>query len=204
MSLRRGPKAVGLATSLRDEADERSTRRPSATKNDGVSAGRTRRRRIRHRIEPRLGSERNDPTGRQGGHRQELRADPSQQPRRYGRTTARDLQRRSRAIEELGLTGKEQFTITGISDGLSPKKTFSRCRRRPTTARTTEFDVDRPPRYAQRSRVLPPRRNPAVRPAEHAQDRRHEAVRGLAKPGARELGHGHGHGGTSPLTGTRS
>ena len=52
---------------------------------DGRSAGHSGRARIRHRVEPRLGGERNALAGREGGGRGELRAHSSFESRRHGR-----------------------------------------------------------------------------------------------------------------------
>ncbi len=66
--------------------------------------------------------------------------------------------------ESLGLTGEETFAIEGVAAKLEPGMTVK------VTATAANGDDDdvrraRPHRHARRSRILPPRRHPAVRAA---------------------------------------
>ena len=67
--------------------------------------------------------------------------------------------------ESLGLTGEETFSITGVTalnDGATPKTVQGEGRRR-------RVRRGRPHRHPRRGRLLPQRRDHAVRPAEPAQ-----------------------------------
>ena len=61
------------------------------------------------------------------------------------------------SLASLGLTGREEFSVTGVENGEAREVTVARRRRRvPRHA---------PPRHAARARVRPPRRDPPVRAA---------------------------------------
>ena len=64
-----------------------------------------------------------------------------------------------------GLTGEEIFDITGIAAGVEPRMRLHVKATDPKTGKSIEFDVRAAHRHAERSRVLSPRRHPAVRPA---------------------------------------
>ena len=69
------------------------------------------------------------------------------------------------SAESLGLTGTETFTITGVTalnDGAIPATVKVR------TDTGVEFDADAAHRHPRRGGLLPPRRHPAVRPAQDA------------------------------------
>ena len=63
----------------------------------------------------------------------------------------------------LGLTGRETFDVTGIAEGLKPRK---KADGHGDLRGREEEDVHghRAPRHAERGRLLPPRRHPDVRP----------------------------------------
>jgi aconitate hydratase len=85
----------------------------------GDAAHRTGGRGVRVGEFPGLGCERNRPARDQGGHRQELRADPSKQSRGTGRPSSAVPSRES--VPSLGLTGRERFTVRGLDlDPFSP------------------------------------------------------------------------------------
>ena len=67
------------------------------------------------------------------------------------------------SAESLGLTGEEEFSITGIENGEAKEVTVR--------AGDKEFTRARPDRHAQGGRVLPARRDPAVRAAPAARAR---------------------------------
>ena len=96
-----------------------------------------------------------------GGHRQELRAHPPQQPGRHGRASAAVRAGRGRRHRS-GSTGKETFDIAGVAEGLTPRQ---EAHGEGDAASDGEQGVHRhlPHRHAQRARLLPARRHPAVR-----------------------------------------
>ena len=59
--------------------------------------------------------------------------------------------------ESLGLTGREEFAVTGVENG--------EARRGDGERRRQAVPRDPPPRHAARARVRPPRRDPPVRAA---------------------------------------
>ncbi len=65
--------------------------------------------------------------------------------------------------QSLGLTGHETFTITGIADGLAPQKVLTVKAAGRGWHEGVQGGV--PHRHAERARLLPPRRHPAVRAA---------------------------------------
>ena len=71
--------------------------------------------------------------------------------------------------ESLGLTGEEEFSITGLGDGVGAKEVTVR-------ADDKEFTGPRAHRHAQGGRVLPARRHPAVRAAPADEPRRRVSV----------------------------
>ena len=64
----------------------------------------------------------------------------------------------------LGLSGRETLSVVGLERGLTPRQTVT-VLARSDAGTERRFGVDRPPRWADRRRVLPRRRDPADRPA---------------------------------------
>ena len=150
MQLRRGGRAAGRRSPARSTA-----RAPRAT-------GRRRARSL---------------LGVRAVHRRELRAHPPLQPRRHGRPAAAVPGRR--AAESLGLTGEEEFTITGLAEPLNDGELPTRGRRHGRRQGVRRAGAHR---HAEGGGVLPPRRHPALRaaPAAGAPRRRATGRRGPA------------------------
>ena len=133
-------------------------------------AGRAGRQGIRHRQFPRLGGEGDEPAGREGGDRRELRTHPPQQPGRHGRVAApvpRDRGGRGPRPDRPGDVRHPPRTdpqTRPAGGGDRPRGPGGRPRR---GGRRRGDDVHRhlPHRHPRRGRIPPARRDPALRPA---------------------------------------
>ena len=110
----------------------------------------------------RLGGQGHGAARRPGRHRRVLRADPPVEPDRHGRAAAAVPE--GETAESLGLTGEETFT----SPASPASTTAPRRRRSHVTGRRRGVRRGRPHRHPRRGRLLPPRRDPAVRAAQPA------------------------------------
>ena len=75
--------------------------------------------------------------------------------------------------QSLGLTGNETFDIAGVAEGLAPGKQLTVKATGESGAK--EFTVTVPHRHAERARLLPARRHPAVRAPPAGQGVAHRA-----------------------------
>ena len=78
----------------------------------------------------------------------------------------------------LGLTGREEFDILGLADGLAPRQRVTVRVRDDGRERSDRGDL--PPRRPGRARLLPPGRHPAGRPAPPRQGLRPASCRARA------------------------
>ena len=145
-------------------------RHRDALRGGGHAARHPCRSRVRLGLVTRLGGQGPGPAGRPLRHRRELRADPSLQPRRDGHPAAPVQARRDgrdAGAQRPGdiVRGRSRARPHPAPDGDRPRPT--RCRDGTAVRR------HRPPRWADRRRVLPRRRDPADRPAPAGRRLRH-------------------------------
>ncbi len=126
------------------------------------TARHSRRTRIRHRLKPRLGGERNAIVRRESGRGDELRAHPSLQPCRDGRAALAVQRGDERTVVRLGRLGSLQrhrpFRINPTGSRPDPGNQTCQWRKGNGASEVTH-------RYADRSRLLPARRHSTLRPA---------------------------------------
>ena len=116
---------------------------------------------IRLRLLARLGGQGRAAAGREGGDRRELRAHPPHQPGRHGRAAA--AVPAGETAPSLGLTGKETYHIEGIPAALGGGAKKPTVRAVAADGAERRFQCDRSRGYAAGSRILPQRRDSAVR-----------------------------------------
>ena len=76
------------------------------------------------------------------------------------------VRRRAKIARRSALTGEEVYEITGVAGGITPRMHATvQGESTPRPASRSEFKALRAHRHARRSRVLSPRRHPAIRPA---------------------------------------
>ena len=160
----------GVTRHLPDGAVDVDLRRRDEVQSRRRAAGRPGRRRIRHRLQPRLGRQRAVPAGRP------RRASPPASSASTAATWSAWASCRwnsppGQTWQSLGLTGEEVFDIPELDDNLQPAADDQGRRHRPPTARTKSSRCYRAHRHARRARLLPQRRHPADRAAEAAEER---------------------------------
>ncbi len=135
----------------------RDLRRGDALRRGADPAGGAGRRSVRHRQLARLGGQGHDAPGREGGHRQELRAHPPLEPDRHGRLAGRVRagpgRRVARPDRHRGVRGRRHRRRPGAQEALD------RPRRR------QDLHRGRARRHPAGGRVPRPRRHPVVRAA---------------------------------------